>query len=398
MIALLADLEVIDLSTTAAGATAARLFAEIGARVTRVELRGSEAPPPQASLTAETRAVVNRTKASVSVDLDRAGSRDVIEHLVKQADVLVEDLATRQRARIGLDCDDHRRLQPGLIHVAIRWWPVDTGVSELPPYQELLQAYLGTMRADSAADAPEPIEIVRVGEPTASLLGAIGGLAALLRRDDSGAGACVTTSVLQGALQQQTTSVVYAERDRSAQPRRAAQRSLGGFGPFECADGDWVFVSGWTDRQFQEVSRAAGVDHLAGDPAYGSRVLRTESGDAINTILAHWVSGLQSDELISTLRAARVPVARVAESPAQLISDEHAVETGMLAEIADPELGPTWQVATTFEADGAPPTIGPSRPLGADTTAVLLRFGLSDEAIEALLDRGVVGPLPRSEA
>ena len=44
MIALLADLEVIDLSTTAAGATAARLFAEIGARVTRVELRGSEAP------------------------------------------------------------------------------------------------------------------------------------------------------------------------------------------------------------------------------------------------------------------------------------------------------------------------------------------------------------------
>lgn len=389
-ISLLSDLTVVDLTTTPAGATAARLYADLGARVIRIEATGIETPEDDVGLSPEAGLVANRSKESVAIDFASRESSDVLARLLGQADLLVEDLGAEVRAGIGLACGEHRAAHPSLVHVALDWWPESGAGAGLPRSRELLQATVGTMVFDAPGGAPRPVSAVPVGEPTAATFAVMAGLSALLRRDATGVVSCGSTSVYQGAIQPASTGVVYAEDDQEADTTGpVARRALGGFGPFECADGEWVFVAGWTDRQFQAVCRLAGYDHIAEDPAYGSRSLRQETGEDLNAIVAAWVSGLQSNDLIDQLRSARVPVARIAQTTAQLIHDSHAVETGMVTQVGN-GADQSWQIGTVFEVAGERPDIRPAPAPGADSIAVLERLGLTSDEVSDLLRRGVI--------
>ncbi len=387
MIAPDSDLTVIDVASGLAGRTAARLFTELGATVIRLDRMGA-GPTPPTQLAERGGLVADRNKLNAAVNLAQREGHEVLNHALTTADVLIEDWTDEERAAIGITQEEARALNPRLVHVHVAWTPPGTPLASLPPYQELLQAYAGLM-ADDGYGRPTAITSVPVGEPSASVMATIAAGAALYRREQTGQGAYCEVSVLQSALQQQTTGCVVAERDTDPPPtqggRGGPRRSIGGFSPMIAADGRWVFVSGWADRQFQALARDAGFPHLADDPAYATRMMRQDHGDDLNALFFHWASEIPSATLVERMRAARVPVALIVDEIKELIDDTHARESGLIRDVDG-----DWQVGAGFEIDGEWPDEHPAHALGQDTRDALQRFGFSTAEIDGMLKSGVV--------
>ena len=230
----------------------------------------------------------------------------MLRHLLARCDIFIQNMTKGTLDELGLGYEELRRANPGYPGFDHRLGQKGPLAQE-PGYDVLVQVFTGTMRWPTSNDEPPEIVGLR-GDPTSPLIAALATMVALRRRDRTGEGALVTTSVLQGGMGNGGAALAVAEQDASPPPAAGGRGvgSTGGLGAFKTADGEWVFLCGYNDRQFRWLCDLAGFPEVGQDPQYATRSQRTgDAGNHLNELFAYWVSTKSRDEVIAEARARR---------------------------------------------------------------------------------------------
>ena len=252
---------VIDLSTGLAGALASMFLADNGARVVRVAFRDEDVLRRP-----DIFAVYDRGKDVVCLDPDT--SFETLRDMCADADVVIDDLAPSSLLRTQLGIDDLSSEHRTLVHCSITAYGADGPLKDEPADHDLVAARTGIL-ASQPSYRGGPVHVVHpVAYVGAALIAALGICAALYRREKTGIGARVETSLMAGAL-------LYTPKAMSeAIPERNVLPSPQGGGPFysvfECADGEWLQIgcihSGFVDLASAVIGVAGAI---ASNPEFG---------------------------------------------------------------------------------------------------------------------------------
>jgi crotonobetainyl-CoA:carnitine CoA-transferase CaiB-like acyl-CoA transferase len=307
----LGGLEILDFSRVLAGPLATMVLADLGAAVTKVEPPAGDetrqwGPPYDDAGDATYFQAVNRNKRSVVLDLNDRTDLEQARELARQADVLVENFRPGVTDRFGLDYDAIRAINPRIVYCSITGFGRGGG-AKLPGYDLLIQALGGLMSITGSPDGPPQKVGVALVDVLAGLFAAVGILAALGHRRDTGEGQRVEvdlfSSLLAGLVNQAsayTVGGVVPERMGNQHP------SIAPYEPLRCADRELVVAVG-NDRQFGTLCRVLDSPELAGDPRFETNAARVENRAALRSCLEQRLAGRRADEWAPMLTGAGVP-------------------------------------------------------------------------------------------
>jgi crotonobetainyl-CoA:carnitine CoA-transferase CaiB-like acyl-CoA transferase len=350
---------VADFSRVLAGPYATMLLADLGAEVVKVERPGAGDDtrawgPPYADGEATYYLGVNRNKRSVALDLTDPSDVDVARDLAARADVLVENFRPGTMERLGLGYTSLKERNPRLVYCSITGFGSGAGAG-LPGYDLLVQAVGGLMSVTGEPDGPGTKTGVAVVDVITGLHAAVGVLAALRHRDQTGEGQRVEVSLLSSllsALVNQASGYVSA----GVVPGRMGNRhpSIAPYEVFETQDRP-IAVAVGNDRQFRSLCAVLGREDLAADPRFATNTSRVAARGALAASLSETLSSGTADDWFAALMAAGVPCGPVNDVAAALALAE-SLGLDPVVEIADPRRdAPVPQVANPIRLDAAPP-------------------------------------------
>ena len=197
---------VLDLSSVVSGPMAAVVLADQGADVIKIEppgwgdgIRGLGASRNGLSAIY---AMINRNKRSVAINLKVSAGRDLVLRLVKDADVLLQNYRPGKMARLGLDYDSLKTLNPDLIYTSINGMGEVGPLAEQKVYDYVIQGISGLLNAHLSSERIDQLQMVRtiIYDKVTALTAAQGITAALLARERGAGGQHVKLSMLDAAL------------------------------------------------------------------------------------------------------------------------------------------------------------------------------------------------------
>jgi len=328
----LGRLRILDFSRVLAGPLATMTLADLGAEVTKIERPGSGddtrawGPPHDPQGEATYFQAVNRNKRSLALDLRDPGDLAEARRLGLASDVLVENFRPGLMAQLGLDHESLAAENPGLIYCSVTGFGGSGAGAELPGYDLLVQALGGLMSITGEPDG-EPLKVgVALVDVIAGLYAAVGILAALEHRRESGEGQLVEVdllSALLAALVNQSSAYTQA----GVVPKRMGNRhpSIAPYELLRCGEGELVLAVG-NDRQFAELCEVIGEPDLALDQRFAANPARVENRDELRRVLGAALAGKPAAEWVELLRARRVPAGLVNDIGAAF---EFAAELGL---------------------------------------------------------------------
>ena len=356
----LGGLTVADLSGGFAAALCSMFLADNGARVVRVVFDDEDAVRG-----ADVFALYDRGKEVVRIDGDdgaNGGGAGALGAILADADVLLEDFppSSPTRARLGLDAARARRAD--LVHCSITAYGANGPLADEPADHDLVAARTGILASQPSRRGGGPIHVVHpVAYVGAGLLATLGITAALYRRERTGRGGRVETSLMAGAL-------LYAPKVANANvPVRRMNMTTQGGGPFysvfECADGEWIQL-GCIHSGFVDIAAAAlGVaEFIASNPEMGDgRWPRDEEARRrLFAKVAERIRTRSAAEWIAELQAADVPCDR-AQTAREAMSDPQIIHNGLVRELDDPVFGKTLMTGAPINLSETPPKIRSAR-------------------------------------
>jgi crotonobetainyl-CoA:carnitine CoA-transferase CaiB-like acyl-CoA transferase len=309
----LGRLRILDFSRVLAGPLATMTLADLGAEVTKVERPGggddtrSWGPPHDSSGEATYFQAVNRNKTSIALDLGDAADLAEARRLALASDVVVENFRPGVMAKLGLDHERLARGNPGLVYCSITGFGGSGPGAELPGYDLLVQALGGLMSVTGEPDG-EPLKVgVALVDVIAGLYAAVGILAALEHRRESGEGQLVEVdllSALLAGLVNQSSAFTAA----GVVPGRMGNRhpSIAPYELLHCRDVEVVIAVG-TDRQFRDLCEVLGKADLSGEVRFATNPARVEHRDELKPLLEAALAARPAAEWVELLRARRVP-------------------------------------------------------------------------------------------
>jgi len=385
----LAGIRVVDLTSSLAGPTCTETLAALGADVVKVEhpTRGDEARawgPRFFDGGSVLFFAANRSKRSLGLDVKDPDGRAALLRLLDGADVFVQSMRAGAAERLGLGAGELRRRNPRLVTCSIEAFGRQGPLAGEPGYDPLMQAFAGIVSITGEADRPG----VRVG---ASLIdigtgvwAALGIVAALLERRDTGRGRDVGAALFDTALSLVGYQLAAAIRSGVAPGRHGTAFPL--IAPYEVfatSDGE-LMVAAANDRLFRTLCDRIGLPELADDPRFATNPDRlAHRGELLPPIRAR----LQAEPSAYWLeRLAGIPVAPV-QDLVEVGEHPQTRASGMLAQVGGVEsVLPPLRLDGERLAHDAPPPL-----LGQHSREVLQEVGYTGEEIDALVARGVVG-------
>ncbi|MBR0882537.1 crotonobetainyl-CoA:carnitine CoA-transferase CaiB-like acyl-CoA transferase [Bradyrhizobium japonicum] len=331
----LSGIRVVELGTLIAAPFAARLFAEFGAEVIKIEQPGSGDPLRRWRKLHQGTSLwwylQSRNKKSIAIDLKSPDGRDVALRLAAQADVVIENFKPGSLEKLGLGWDVLSKLNPDLTLVRI------SGYGQTGPYRDrsgfgaIGEAMGGLRFTTGDPDSPPARVGISIGDSLASLHGVIGALMSLLRvKTGQGRGQVVDVSLYESVFNLMESLV--PEYDLMGQVRTRTGGALPGISPsntYPSSDGRHVVIAGNSDAIFKRLMLVIGRPDLADDPALASNDGRVRSNALLDAAITAWTSGRTMDEILARLDAADVPAGRI-YSVADIVDDPHYAARDMI--------------------------------------------------------------------
>ena len=378
----LADLRILDLTGGIAGPLGVLQLAEHGAEVIKVEPPGGRPDRTQPAARA-----YNRSRRSVTLDLDHRDGVRLFRDLCRSADVLVEAFAPGTMRRWGLDYASLREECPRLVYCSVPAWPSGTTFAERPGYEALVHARTGQHWENASFRAGPVFLHSPVASLAAAFLVPIGIMAALLSRDETGRGQHVEVSLLQGVLSLTTQNWNWTDRGQFFLAKDypgVHQTSV-----YECANGEWIHVPVVVSAK--PTGSEASVLGLDEDiDAFTLYSMPPEQRAAYDTKRRAAFKQHDRDELVAAFHAAGIGAEAII-APHERFTHPQLLATGSVVQVDDPEVGPTTQVGPAVFLSETPAQVqGPQPTAGADTDAVLRALGYDDNELAALRAGGVI--------
>lgn len=314
----LAGLRVLELARILAGPWAGQVFADLGADVVKVERKGTGddtrgwGPPfvegaDGKNLGAAYFHSTNRGKRSIEADFETADGQRIVKKLAARSDVLIENFKVGGLAKFGLDYASLSKVNPRLVYCSVTGFGQDGPYAPRPGYDLMAQGMGGIMAITGTPDG----EPMRAGVPVADIFtgvySVIGIFAALTRREKTGRGGYVDTSLLDaqvGVLANQALNYLVS----GVPPPRIgnAHPNIVPYQVFPVADGHVIIAVG-NDNQFAKLCSVLGEPKLAEEPKYSSNVDRMANRPELIARLSALTRAFSRDPLLAKLEAVQVP-------------------------------------------------------------------------------------------
>jgi len=386
----LSGIRVVEMGSTVAGPFCARLFADFGAEVVKIEDPGGDTIRSMGEMVdgqSLYAASLMRNKSLVALDLRIERDRAVARRLIDKADVLVENFRPGVMERWGMGYDDLAATNPGLVMVRISGFGQSGPYSQRAGYGVIGEAVSGLRAIIGDPDRPP----ARVGTPLTDyitgLYAAFGAMAALEERHESGRGQMIDAALSESAFTMME-SFVPAYARLGIVPRRAGAR-FPGAAPnnlYQAIDGVYVHIAAFGEPVFRRLCEAMGQPGLAADERFANGTQRVRYVDALDLVVGAWAGALTGEDVEQRLLEAGVPASRIFNLP-EIFADPHFRERGMLVRTQHAAIG---EVTLTGPVPRLSRTPGEVRHaggcIGTDTRRTLANWaGLTDAEIDDIV-------------
>jgi formyl-CoA transferase len=383
---------VLDLTRIRSGPTAVRQFADWGANVVKVDAlsddAGSEQPggPRQGSDFQN----LHRNKRAMTLNLKDPRGLAVFRRLVEKADVVVENFRPDVKARLGIDYESLKAINPGIVYGSISGFGQDGPYHKRPGFDQIAQG-MGGLMSITGAPGEGPMRVgIPVADLTAGLFCALGVLTALLERDVSGQGQWVQTSLLQAQIFMLDFQAArwLMEQDVPKQAGNNHPTSIP-TGVFKTSDG-YINIATTGGKIWERCAQAIGAPELITHPDYATGPARSKNRDALNAAISACTEKRTTEEWVNDLNAAGVPCGPI-YSVDQMFADAQVKHLGLAQDVPNDQNRKITLVGQPFTLSRTPSHMAARPPeVGEQTEELLAEFGFGTEEIAELRQGKVV--------
>jgi alpha-methylacyl-CoA racemase len=370
----LAGLRIVEFAGIGPGPMAAMLFADLGASVIRLD----RVSPSDLGIGLPTRfELLSRSRPSVAVNLKHADGIALAADLVANADALIEGFRPGTMERLGLGPDAMLTRNPRLVYGRMTGWGQSGPLAQAAGHDLNYLALTGALHAiGRAGSKPTPPLNLAADFGGGALYLAFGMACAMIEAQRSGKGQVVDAAMTEGAASLMTIFYALYAAGRHSLERGTNLLDSGSaiYETYECADGRFVSIAPIELKFRKELFKLIGLPYTTDDGAE----LRGKLETLFKTRTRDdWCALLEGTD------ACFAPVLSMAEAPYH----PHNVARGTFVEIDGVvQPGP----APRFSRTPSPRPTPPQR-LGKDSRATLAAWGIPDDRIETLFERGILG-------
>jgi crotonobetainyl-CoA:carnitine CoA-transferase CaiB-like acyl-CoA transferase len=392
----LAGIRVLELGALIAGPFCAKILAEFGADVVKLE------PPKTGDPLRKWRHleqgtslwwhVQSRNKRSAAVDLRTPEGQAIARALATRADIVVENFRPGTLEGWNLSYESLAAVNPGLVMVRISGYGQSGPYRERPGFGVIGEAVGGMRYVTGTRDRPPSRVGVSIGDTLSALYGVIGALVALESRRASGRGQIVDVALYESVFS--VMESMLPEFDRFGVVRERTGSILPGIAPtsaYRCADGSFVLIAANGDSIFQRLCRAMGRADLAADPALAHNDGRAARQQWLDDEIERWTCARTPDDVVAAMEAADVPASKI-YTIRDIVADAQYQAREMIRDIRLAD-GSALKVPGVVPKLSATPGgfEGGGPALGEHTDEILREIDYDAAAIAALRARGIVG-------
>src|SRR5215475_6787151 len=413
----LSGIKVIDFTGVQAGPACTQMLAWFGADVLKVErTTGGDVTRNQLrdipDLDALYFTMLNSNKRSLAINTKSPQGVEVMEKLIRQADVLVENFAPGAMDRMGLSWDKLQEWNPRLIFGSVKGFNDDSSWNDLKVYENVAQCAGGNASTTGFWDGPPTVSGAALGDSNTGMHLLIGILTALIARDKTGKGQKVSASMQDSVLNLCRVKLRDQQRlERVGYLEEYPQYPNGTFGDAVPRGGNaggggqpgWVLkCKGWEtdpnayiyftvqEQNWKRTAGAIGHPEWADDPEYATTKARQSHIFEIFEEIEKWLADKTKFEAVDILRKFEAPCGPVL-SMKEIAYDQFLRSSGSIVEVQQEERGADLTVGCPMKFSSFTPKITGSPLLGEHTDEVLSELGYSAKQIAELHRKKVVG-------
>jgi crotonobetainyl-CoA:carnitine CoA-transferase CaiB-like acyl-CoA transferase len=392
MTSVLEGIKVLDFTQVYAGPYCTLLLKDFGAEIIKVERPGSgdlirNDVPRTEFKEGGNFITLNRGKKSLSLDLKSDKGRDIVKKLVPRVDVIVENFSPGTMEKLGLGSQELCKLHPGLIYASISAYGQTGPRRDLPGFDAIAQVMGGLVNVTGFPDAPVRCGI-SIGDFASGMFAALAIISALFYRMKTGVGQTIDIS-MQDVIWQ-LTSIEFAPYyflEQREPPRFGNQHSaMVPSDLFPTADGGRVLICAGMLEQVKRLYVAMGREDLLNSPLYANQSERQKLRSEIHAVITEWTRNKNTEEIISILKEADVPCARL-PAFSEICNDEQLLSRNMIIEVEQTLSGKVKVPGSLFKLSKTPGNVNyPAPMLGEHNAEVLSQMLGSTEKEIAQLD------------
>lgn len=399
---ILDGVKVLGLEQQVAGPTCTMMLADQGAEVIKIERPGSgdtarEMAPMLKNDKGETQsgyfARFNRSKKSVTLDMQSEEGQAVLWDLIKNVDIVIENLKPGLMEKLGFTWDKMREINPGLVYVAIsgfgRSKKYEGPYAKRLAYDIIAQAMAGQMHTcgNDADGAPTWLGFA-LGDSGTGVYAAYSAMLGYINKLKTGKGEYMDISMYD-------SMIALAERSHNihaftgAVVGRGPDKLIAPWGPFKCKDG-YVALIVPTESMWKKFLTAIGHTELLDNTEIQSGPGRAAHMETlIRPIIDSWLADKTKVEACDLLMAQGLPCGPIQTSE-DVANCPHIAKRELFVTIPDPIVKELKIVGSPIKMEDHEPTYGPLPNLGADTDSVLGAIGYTPEKIKTLRENKTV--------
>ncbi len=391
-------IRVLDLTQYEAGPSCTEMLAWLGADVVKIEPPSGEparrALSERPDLDSWFFLLLNANKRSITLNLKSERGRAIFERIVRQADVVIENLGPGAMERLGFGYEALRRINPRIISASIKGFGSSGPYAEYKSFEWIAQAMGGAMSLTGTPDGPPTRVTAGLGDTGAGLHCAIGILAALVQRQATGVGQQVEVAQQDAVLN--LLRIHLREHYVEGRPatrmgnrsRTAAPSNLYRCRPF--GPNDYVYIHVANQEMWRALTWVIGRPELGDDPRFQSQRDRVNHVDEIEALVEGWTEKHTKHEAMETLAGAGVPCGAVLDT-GEILTNRHLIERGMVVDVEHPMRGRFPMPANPIRLSDSPTAVTRAPLLGEHNGEVYgALLGLTADELAALKNEGAI--------
>ena len=395
-------IRVIDFTHDQAGPACTQMLAWLGADVIKIERppHGDRARRlwfnDRADLDSYFFLLLNANKRSVVVDLKTSEGKEIARRLVREADVVAENLGPGVMDRLGLGYEAVRDLNPRAVYASVKGFGSFGPYSDYKCFEPIAQATSGAMSVTGFGDRPPVVIGANVGDSGTGMHLAIAILAALLQRTATGRGQLVEVAMQEAVLN--LTRVKFTPTLNSGRPlERTGNRSVSGAYAdlIRCAGSgvnDYVYLMLPPDNAepFDALVEIIGRPELRTDARFAAPPARAKNAEALTSIIEVWARERDKRQVMAAFARRGIPCGAVLDT-AEVLDDAHLQERGTVRDLEHPTRGRFKMIGSPLRLSDSSLELAAAPLYGQHTDEVLQKLaGYSVEEVKRLREANVV--------
>ncbi|MDT4838824.1 CaiB/BaiF CoA transferase family protein [Achromobacter agilis] len=388
----LSGIRILDLTRIISGPYCTSILADMGAEVIKIETPGEGDPVRRQGVIKNGLswyfANYNRNKRSVALDLYSQEGKDILRQLIPTCDVVIENYRPGIMEKMGFGDDALKALRPDIIHCSINGFGTSGPYRDRPAFDFIAQAMSGFMSLNGGENDPP----MRAGPPISDLVagmnGALGVLAALLRRERTGRGDSISVSLMSSMIGLLSFQAANYFASGELPPRTGNDHGIvAPYGLFETADGQ-VAIAPSNDAMYDKFLDALALQSLRSHPDFQANADRMLNRASIKAVIEARTRQESSRYWIERLNQYGVPCGQVLNLR-EVFDDPQVADQDMAIDVPHPDGQQVRMLGFPIKFAESPcQARTPAPSLGGDTEAVLRELGLPEDRIQELLAKG----------